>query len=240
MATERQHAPDDLVSALEAWLAMRALRHTLVLAIGVCLLVGCSITRHPVHPELRSAAEQQSALDLSDALEALIAEGKDTAADREFAYQVVKAHDGDTAASTYARAAITGRLVQQKGLLGANMVGDVERYARRSRDLDPDFRDGAATRLLGTLYVLAPATLLEHGDSESGLVLLERLVQAHPDALENHLRVAEAYIALNDPAPATPHLCRCLAGESALRPDDRRLLANLVAMAGAPQRPPSR
>jgi len=235
MATERPDLPDDPLSLLVARLATRVLRYTLVLATGVCLLVGCSTTRHPVHPELRSAAEQRSALDLSDALEALIAEGKDTAADREFAYQVVKANDDDTAASTYARAAITGRLVQQKGLLGANMVGDVERYARRSRDLDPDFRDGAATRLLGTLYVLAPATLLEHGGSERGLVLLERLVQAHPDALENHLRLAEAYIALNDPAPATPHLCRCLAGESGLRPDDRRLLAHLVALAGAPQ-----
>jgi hypothetical protein len=210
------------------------------LTIGVCLLVGCSTTRRPVHPELRSAADQRSALELSDALEALIAAGTDTAADREFAYQVVKTDDGDTAASTYARAAITGRLVQQRGLLGAHVVGDVERDARRSRDLDPDFRDGAATRLLGTLYVLAPAALLEHGDSESGLVLLERLVQAHPDALENHLRVAEAYIALGDPAPATPHLCRCVAGESALRPDDRRLLAQLVAAAGAPQCPPGR
>ena len=240
MATERPHVPDDLVSALVTRLATRVLHHTLVLAIGVCLLVGCSTTRHPVHPELRTAAEQQSALDLSDALEGLIAEGRDTAADREFAYRVVRTHDEDTAASTYARAAITGRLVQQKGLLGANMVGDVERYARRSRDLDPDFRDGVATRLLGTLYVLAPATLLEHGDSETGLALLEGLVQAHPDALENHLRVAEAYIALADPAPATPHLCRCVAGESALRPDDRRLLAHLVAAAGAPQCPPGR
>jgi hypothetical protein len=232
MATEPASSPGSRLTT-------RVFRHALVLATGVCLLVGCA-TRHPVHPELRSAAEQRSALDLSDALEALIAEGRDTTADREFAYHAVRTHDEDTAASTYARAAITGRLVQQKGLLGANMVGDVERYARRSRELDPDFRDGAATRLLGTLYVIAPAALLDHGDSETGLALLERLVQAHPDALENHLRVAEAYIALSDPAPATPHLCRCLAGKSALRPDDQRLLAQLVVAAGSPQCPPGR
>ena len=49
-------------------------------------------------------------------------------------------------------------------------VRDVERSARRSRELDPGFRDSAATRLLGTLYVIAPASLLKHGDSEAGHV----------------------------------------------------------------------
>jgi hypothetical protein len=230
MGAEHRSGRDDRVS--------RVRRHTLVLATGVCLLVSCSTTR--VNPALAPAAEQRSALDLSDALEALIAESRDTAADREFAYRAVQTQDEDTAASNYARAAITGRLVQQKGLLGANMVRDVERQARRSRELDPDFRDGAATRLLGTLYVIAPATLLEHGDSETGLDLLERLVEAHPDALENHLRLAEAYIALDDPAPAAPHLCRCLAGEPTLRPDDRRLLAHLVLATGTPRCPADR
>jgi hypothetical protein len=81
----------------------------------------------------------------------------------------VRRQKEDTAASTFARAAVTGRLVQQKGLRAANLVPEIERFARRSRELDPDFRDGAATRLLGTLYVVAPATLLRHGDSEVGL-----------------------------------------------------------------------
>jgi hypothetical protein len=71
-------------------------------------------------------------------------------------------------------------------------------------DLDPDFRSGPATRLLGTLYVMAPAVSLEHGDSEGGIELLQGLVQTRPDVLENQLRLAEAYIALHDPAPAGP------------------------------------
>jgi predicted Zn-dependent protease len=134
----------------------------------------------------------------------------------------------------FARAAVTGRLVQQKGLMAAHLVPEIERCARRSRDLDPDFRGGAATRLLGTMYVMAPAVLLQHGDSEEGLQLLEGLVQTHPKVPENHLRLAEAYIALGDPAPAGPHLCRCLADKAALRPDDQRLLQHLIDGAGLP------
>jgi len=172
--------------------------------------------------------DRQGALAVSDALEGLIAAGQDTAADREYAYDMVRAHPADTAPSLFARAAVTGRLVQEKGLLAAHLVPEIERSARRSRELDPNFRGGAATRLLGTLYVMAPATLLEHGNSEIGLQLLEGLVRAHPDVLENHLRLAEAYIALGDPAPAGPHLCRCLADQSALRADDRRLLHQLI------------
>lgn len=194
------------------------------------LVAGCA-GRTPTHPELATAG-QDSALAVYDALEALIATGKDTAADREYAYRVVRARTADTAADTFARAAVTGRLIQQKGLLAANLVPDVERFARRSRELDPNFRDGSATRLLGTLYVIAPATLLQHGDSEVGVDLLEGLVEQHPDVLENRLRLAEAYIALGDPTPAIPHLCRCLVNKAALRGDDQALLNMLIAGAG--------
>jgi len=187
-----------------------------------------------VHPELTAAADRQDVLAVSDALEALIANGQDTLADRQYAYDIVQANQENTAPALFARAAVTGRLVQQMGLRAAPLIPDIERSARRSRELAPDFRDGAATRLLGTLYVMAPAALLEHGDSEAGVELLEGLAKAHPEVLENHLRLAEAYIALDDPAPAAPHLCRCLAGKAALRPDDQRLLQSLIDNAGAP------
>jgi hypothetical protein len=84
---------------------------------------------------------------------------------------------------------------------------------------------------------MAPAGLLEHGDSEVGVELLEGLVRTHPDMPENHLRLAEAYIALNDPGPAGPHLCRCLAHKEALRPDEQGLLQQLIADAGSPPCP---
>jgi hypothetical protein len=208
----------------------RALR--LAVALVACLLAACATARGPVHPEVESAVRGGDALAISDALEALIQQGADTPGDRQLAYDAVMDDDADTAADTFARAAITGRLVQQRGLLGADLVGDVERNARRSRELDPAFRDGAATRLLGTLYIIAPAIYLKQGDSELGLELLEGLVEQRPDVPENHLRLAEAYIALRDPDPAGPHLCRALASREALRPDERVLLDRLVESTG--------
>jgi hypothetical protein len=201
-----------------------------LLAVGV--LAGCMSVRAPTHPGLATVAQQGDSLALSDALEVLIASGKDTTTDRVYAYEVVRKRDANTAADAFARAAITGRVVQAKGLRAAKLIGDVERDARHSRELDPDFRDGAATRMLGTLYVMAPASMLEHGDSETGLEMLEDLTAAGPDVPENHLRLAEAYIALHDPDPAHPHLCFSVAHQAALRPDDQALLKALLGEVG--------
>ncbi len=213
-------------------------------ALGAAAIVilaassGCSVLRAPTHRDLASVAQQKDALALSDALEELIAANRATERDREFAFAKVRDMDADTAGTAFGHAAIIGRKVQESGLRAALLVGDVERYARLSRELDPNFREGAATRMLGSLYVIAPATLLKHGDSETGLELLEELTAAHPETPENHLRLAEAYIALNDPEPAVPHLCFALAHQDALRPDDRSLLNSLSGDAGGLNCPP--
>lgn len=167
-------------------------------------------------------------LKVSDDLEALIENGTDTPKTREAAYDKVRQAPCDaTAGAAFGRAAVTGRIVQQKGLLAANLVRDVEFYARRSIELDPVFRDQAATRMLGTLYVLAPAALLKHGDSETGLSMLETMTREHPDVPENHLRLAEAYVSLADNASARPEVCRCLQMRTRLRRDDQNLLNQL-------------
>ncbi|MBA3493556.1 MAG: hypothetical protein H0T87_05405 [Gammaproteobacteria bacterium] len=203
--------------------------------IALAVLAGCTAAGpvRPSHPELVALVEDGDALALSDALEELIAAGLATLTDRQYAWAIVSKQHADTAAAAFARAAITGRVVQEQGLRAAKLVGDVEEYARRSRALDPHFRDGAATRLLGTLYVIAPATLLDHGDSETGLELLKQLTAQHPDVPENHLRLAEAYVTLHDPDPARPHLCFCLAHPTALRPDDLALLKGLIEETGS-------
>lgn len=209
-------------------------RRRRALLLGLLLLSGCATAPPVVSPELVAAAEQQDALVTSDALETLIERSADTPADRDYAYAAVQKGQQDTAAYAFARAAVTGRLVQQRGLRGAKLIGEVEKWALRSRELDPGFRDGAAARLLGTLYVISPATFLAKGDSEYGLELLEQLVAERPDVVENQLRLAEAYISLGDPEPAGPHLCECLARRDALRRDDRELLDALVKTAGTP------
>jgi len=201
-------------------------------AFLVVVLGACASRRGPVHSELAAAADRDDSLALSDAVEVLIAQGRDTPAERTFAYEVVRDDTTDTAAAYFARAAVTGRFIQMRGLRAAALVKQVERDARRSLELDPTFRDGAAARMLGTLYVTAPATLLESGNSEEGLELLQDQVAQHPEIVENHLRLAEGYITLGDPAPACPHLRRAMAQKSELRPDDQILLEQLVLTAG--------
>lgn len=212
-----------------------------VLAVGALLVLGAGcVTRGAApNPALEAAVRFDGPISVYDALEALIEAGQDTPVDREFAYQAVRRNREDTAAAAFARAAITGRLVQQQALRGAHRVAELEREALRSRELDPEFRDSASTRLLGTLYVAAPASLLAHGDSEQGLALLEELTAAHPEQLENHLRLAEAYLALGDPGPAVSPLCRCRASREALRRDERLLLDRLIEQAEPLRCPPA-
>lgn len=193
---------------------------------------GCVPSILGPHDEIEEVAKSRDATALCEAVEVLIDQRRDRRADREYAYDEVRKYSEETAAYYYALASITGRLVQERGLLGAPQIREMERAAEKSRAMDPTFQNGAATRLLGTLYVFAPATLLEHGDSETGLELLEQLTEERPDVVQNHLRLAEAYIALSDPAPATPHLCLCLAKRAQLRPDEQRLLDQLVRTVG--------
>jgi len=207
----------------------RLVTASVALAVTMLALAGCGPLKGLRVP-LPGLGTEVDCLVVSDGLEALIEHGKDTPAARESAYDKVRKSRCDaTAGGAFGRAAVTGRIVQQKGLLAANLVRDVEFYARRSREIDPTFRDFASTRMLGTLYVMAPAALLKHGDSEAGLAMLETLAHEHPDVPENHLRVAEANVALGDQAAARPHVCHCLAARARLRHDDQTLLAQLFA-----------
>lgn len=211
----------------------------LVVVLSLAALSGCPPPAGPTPPALQDALDKNDALAIADTLEAAIGDGKDSKHDRQLAYDQVKSKEEPTASYAYARAVVTGRLVQAKGLTAAFLVREVEDWAQKSIAIDPKFRDGAATRLLGTLYVLAPASLLKGGDSEKGLEMLEKLVKEYPDAPENHLRHAEALIALGDPAPATEPLCKALAKKASLRKDDQALLQKLFQDAGSPTCPPA-
>ena len=199
----------------------------MIAASAAVLVAGCGPLKGVKVP--LPLGEPIDCLVVSDELEAMIEAGTDTTAARETAYDKVRQAPCEGVGQSFGRAAVTGRVVQQKGLLAANLVRDVEFYARRSRDLDPAFRDFASTRMLGTLYVLAPAALLKHGDSETGLEMLEGLAHNHADVPENHLRLAEAYVALGDNTSARPHVCETLAMRTKLRRDDQNLLNQLFA-----------
>jgi hypothetical protein len=176
-------------------------------------------------------AEALRPIQVADALEALIARGKATKAERQYAYERVQPLPATTAEDALARAMLAGRLAQTSGLSAPSLVAEVERYARSSVKLDPALRSGAARRLLGTLYVMAPPALVTHGDSEVGLELLQEVTRSFPEHVQNHLRLAEGYIALGDTNPVRPHLCYCVARRGTLRPDESKLLDELLEQA---------
>lgn len=203
-------------------------------ALSLSALGGAACSSSTLRPELASHAA--TALELSDALEDLIAAGLATEGDREAAYELVQMLPAETAGDAFGHAAIVGRLAEVKGAGSlfsvdhnpTSLVGEAERFAIKSRQMDPTFRDGAATRMLGTLYVLAPADMLKHGDSEEGLAMLEKLVEQQPDVPANQLRLAEAYIALQDKKSAEGPICKAVAQRLALRKDDQALLDKLL------------
>jgi hypothetical protein len=194
--------------------------------VGLALVeAACMPAAKPAHSALVEA--KASNLAIADALEKLIAEHTDTPGDRRYAYERVKTQPATTAEETLGRAMVAGRLAQVAGLSAPGLVAEVERYASESAKLDPSLRYGAAQRILGSLYVMAPASLLQHGDSETGLDLLEGVVKRFPASATNHLRLGEAYLSLSDPDPARPHLCFCREHRAELRHDEQKLLDEL-------------
>jgi hypothetical protein len=204
-----------------------------ILCLGWATAVaGCNPRPTTVNKDLINAnllvVSERDPMAMVDALESLIAASRDTKDDRKYAYLVVSRQPVNDASGAFARAAAAGRLAESSGLSASGLVAEVEQFAQSSIQMDPDFRRGAARRMLGTLWVVAPAALLKQGDSEKGLELLIGLAKKWPQDSETRLRLAEAYVTLDDIEPAYPHLCFCLAHGRELRPDDQKLLTRLV------------
>ncbi len=174
----------------------------------------------------------EQALEIYRALEAKIDAGEDSKADRKDAYNKVVELDDGSNDYAFARAALAGRLAQARGVKAGKLVTEAESYARRVLEAEPDYGEGAVVRMLGSLYVNAPARLVKHGDSETGLEMLEKEVSGHPDRVESRLRLAEAYVALGDPEPSFPHLCACIQNRTSFGGDNQRLLGRLVDEVG--------
>ena len=191
--------------------------------------LGCRPAGPTDVPDDTAAAEPRDALAVSDALEELIEEGRASEDDRVRALEQVRAiPDDGSAGYAFARAAVAGRVAELRGVKAGKLVGEAEGFAKRSIERDPEFRARASSRMLGSLWVMAPPRLLEHGDSEKGLAMLETLAKEQPQELLNHLRLAEAYVFLGDPEPAVPHLCTAAGGRQTLRRDDQALLQRLM------------
>lgn len=208
-------------------------RLLIVLALVAACKPAPSSTPPKTEAESAEPAPTVDARAVLDALEADIEAGTATEDDRKAALETVTAAPDDgSAAYAYAKAALAGRLAELRGVKAGKLVTQAERYARLSIERDPDYDEGAATRMLGTLYVMAPGRLVEHGDAETGLSLLEALVEARPADPRNQLRVAEAYVALDDPDPAAEYLCAAHQDRERLRESDQALLDQLSEVFG--------
>jgi hypothetical protein len=69
--------------------------------------------------------------------------------------------------------------------------------------------------------------------------MLAALVKAHPDTVENHCRLAQAYIVQGDRESALPYLCTCVRRKAELRHDEHILVDELVKESNNPQCPTS-
>jgi hypothetical protein len=206
---------------------------TFAAALAIVSVISACKPKGTVDPSISAA--QADAWAVHEALEQRIAAGGGNEAERASALEKARAAPDDgSAAYAYARAAVAGRMAEERGLQALDLLDEIRDWSSKSIERDASFQGMAATRMLGTLHVLA-GRHFKGGDSELGLELLEQVLaeQAdHGDAAINHLRVAEAYVALGDPEPAFERLCVSLANRAQLSAEEQRLLDALVADVG--------
>lgn len=202
-----------------------------MLALAACVPKTPASSQVP--EQLAQASEAEDPLKLLDELDALIADGQEAAKERVYAYERAgKLADDGSAGWAFARAALAGRLAELRGAGAGKLVTEAERLCLLAIERDRGFRDGAARRMLGTLYVMAPPRLVEHGDAEKGLEMLEALAKEAPDNAKNRLRVGQAYVHLDDAEPGFEHLCAARNAKQQLPQDEQRLLDALTQDAG--------
>jgi hypothetical protein len=204
-----------------------------LILLSLCVVACGPRSREPTSTPTPEAAQQRDPIAIYEGLEARIASGSDSEQARvEALDQAMQIPDDGTAAYAFVRAALAGRVAENRGAKAGKLVTDSEGWARKSIERDPEFRDRAATQLLGSLYVMAPGRLLEHGDSEKGLDMLEELVKARPDEPRYRLRLAQAYLHLGDDETAHAPACAALGARDRLRADEQKLLDKLVEELG--------
>jgi len=99
--------------------------------------------------------------------------------------------DGDGAVHYYL-ATNLGLAIREQITLAIENLSRLEGEMKRAMDLSPDIDDGGPLRILGALYLKAPAWPNGIGDPDKALELLEKAVKKHPGHPLNHLFYAQA------------------------------------------------
>jgi len=109
-----------------------------------------------------------------------------------FAEAALAQGGGDDGAVHYYLAANLGLAVREHITLAMENLGRLEAEMKQAVALSPDIDDGGPLRLLGALYLKAPAWPNGIGDNDKALELLEKAVKEHPGHPLNHLFYAQA------------------------------------------------
>ncbi len=99
---------------------------------------------------------------------------------------------GDSGVVHYYLALNLGLAVRDHIILAMANIGRLENEMKRALALSPEIDDGGPLRILGMLYLKAPAWPKGMGDRDKALELLERAVKQYPGHPLNHLFYAQA------------------------------------------------
>lgn len=142
--------------------------------------------------------------------EKLAAEGVD------LAEAALKQGGGDDGAVHYYLAANLGLAVREHITVAMENLSRLESEMKQAQDLSPDIDDGGPLRLLGALYLKAPAWPNGIGDLDKALELLENAAKEHPGHPLNHLFYAQALWAEGEEAVLTQVKAEFALGERLL------------------------
>ena len=99
---------------------------------------------------------------------------------------------GTDGAVHYYLAVNLGIAVREHPILAAGNIDRLETELKQAVALSPDIDEGGPLRVLGSLYLKAPAWPSGIGDRDKALELLEKAVKEHPEHPLNHLFYAQA------------------------------------------------
>ena len=128
---------------------------------------------------------------------------------------IVQGGNSDGAVHYYL-AANLGLAVREHITLAVGNLGRLESEMKQALALSPDIDDGGPLRLLGALYLKAPAWPNGIGDRDKALELLEKAVKEHPRHPLNHLFYAQALWEEGDEASLTQVKAEFALGEKLL------------------------
>ena len=123
--------------------------------------------------------------------------------------------DGDGAVHYYL-ATDLGLAIREHITLAMANLDRLEGEMKRALALSPDIDEGGPPRILGTLYLKAPAWPKGIGDLDKALELLVKAVKEHPGHPLNHLFYAQALWEEGDAAAVTQAKAEFELGESLL------------------------